>query len=76
MPKKISPISERFKCSDCGELYDQGVRRVYGIGWDDNCFDCFNGWLQRQRLVNGGEYVFHDERDSIQSIIGETLPLS
>ena len=47
-------------------MHRQGVRRVYFIGWADNCFDCFNGWLQRQRLIAGGEYLFRDERDSIQ----------
>lgn len=55
MPKKISPIRERFQCTDCGKMHDEGVRRVYGIGWDDNCLDCFLGWVRRRLVVTREE---------------------
>ena len=55
MPKKICPIRERFQCTDCGKMHRQGVRRVYFIGWSDNCFDCFAAWLDRKRLNAASE---------------------
>ena len=51
MPIKFSRLLGLFSCDSCDQVFAQGVRRVYRVGWADNCFGCFERWLRRKGLI-------------------------